>query len=151
MAKLTILGVAIAMCVIVNITNASTPEDHGAKWRSMAVMERYQFVRGIRSGAILVLSEYVGKTGEGSGEVVERLKRAALGSSNPPAGKIASVMDHLYNDPANANIDHSSMYRIARDKIEGEDVEEALRHARRFALVMSGEMPAESSSAGVQK
>ena len=43
-------------------------------------------------------------------------------------------MTHLYRDPANAYIRLDDMLRIARDKIEGKDIESALRDARQRAF-----------------
>jgi hypothetical protein len=45
---------------------------------------------------------------------------------------IRDVMTSLYADPANTYIRYDSMVYIARDKLNGKDIETALRHAREY-------------------
>ncbi len=47
---------------------------------------------------------------------------------------LSNVLSELYNDPANSFIEIGDMARIARDKIQGESVDNKLLKARKKVL-----------------
>lgn len=47
---------------------------------------------------------------------------------------LRDVISDLYKDPANSFITFSAMVYIARDRLDGNDIEERLKHSRQFDL-----------------
>jgi hypothetical protein len=117
---------------------AEEPYNYGEIWKAWDPAARSAYISGYVDGCSLT---YLAASawlpgGEAfrkpeSGRVKRVTEECFLVFEND---SISKVMTDLYNDPANVFILHSSMILIARDKLRGDDVENKLKEARRYAI-----------------
>ena len=136
-----IAGVIVGMLVFApDLTlRAEEPVNYAALWRSLGSVGHVAYLRGVVDGTFNAYKT-AGQEWLGSGylfvtpepENVRRVReKVSVGELAP---QIPVVITDLYSDPANAYIELIHMVFIARDKIEGKNVEERLQDARKHTL-----------------
>ena len=113
--------------------------NHAAVWRMWDAIAQTTYVRGVVDGAINVYvaagEEWLGpgqlfKTPEAA-RIARVRQRVFVGNVE---SRIPAAMSDLYRDPANSYVALVDMVYIARDRLEGKDVEKSLADARKRAV-----------------
>jgi hypothetical protein len=97
----------------------------GREWRSWSGTTRNVYMDGFMSGQA---DTYLALVNDLPAHRKEPLSQATFLFFDTDA--IADVMTDLYKDPANAFIRFGAMVYIARDKLNGRDIEARLRYSR---------------------
>lgn len=105
--------------------DATDRVDFGRQWKSWSNQTRLVYMAGFVDGGS---ATYLAVFNDLSSERREALRKATAVMYDSEA--IADVMTDLYKDPANTFIRHDAMVYIARDKLDGNDIEGRLRYAR---------------------
>lgn len=120
-------------------SQAQEPFNYAELWGSWGTVGHEAYLEGVVDGTFYAWTA-AGEAWLGPGELykssdVEKIRivreKIFVREQRP---QIPAVMTDLYSDPANAYIALIDMVFIARDKLEGKDVERALDNARKRAL-----------------
>lgn len=120
-------------------SEAQEPFNYAELWGSWGSVGREAYLEGVVDGTFNAWMA-AGEAWLGLGELykspeVEKVRivreKIFVREQRP---QIPAVMTSLYRDPANAYVALIDMVFIARDKLEGKDVERALDNARKRAL-----------------
>jgi len=116
------------MLLLVLPTNSGQKElfNYGREWNTWSNVSRSIYLAGFVDGQsntyLAVLNDLPPERREAL-----RLQTFTFYESD----SLREVMTSLYSDPANTYIRHDAMVYIARDKLDGKDVEPTLRRARK--------------------
>jgi hypothetical protein len=118
-----------SVSLIFATANASAQEqvlfDYGKQWNAWSSDRRLIFVEGFVEGQSATFFALFNDLPPGRREQL-RLERFTFYKSDV----LSSVMTSLYADPGNTYIRYGSMVYIARDRLNGKDIEPVLRRAR---------------------
>ena len=141
MKKITIIFI-IVICLLSFVGTSCLGEEHMSPGKAWNFLTRFDtndikasylikacYIKGFRDGAVLSAA-----ISNANGSDLERVEDWCLFiSQNNEA--IWKVMDDLYKDPANTNIEWLTMCQIACAKLRGNNnIEQALQGAREEAL-----------------
>ncbi len=123
----------------VGYAQSAEPYNHAAVWRAWDFAARNSYVRGVIDGAINV---YIAAAEEwlAPGEFLKtpKLRKVTLVERRVFVGEVESripaVITDLYGDPANVYIAMVDMVYLARDKLEGQNIDPLLAAARKRAI-----------------
>jgi hypothetical protein len=128
--------VAILLMAITGHAQESTPTlltppgtklyDYGSEWRSWTDGARDDYIIAFNEGTRRALRDTYGLMSQ---ERQERLRKRLAMEYEPY--QLRDVMTSLYRDPSNTFIPYAEMIYLARDKLNGEDIEARLRLTRR--------------------
>ena len=112
---------------------AQQPYNYAEFWRNWPASAREAYVIGLHDGiADTYFTAWEAWAGALRQEQIDRVRvKVFLGNTQD---QVASVMTNLYTDPANALVAWVDMAHIARDKLEGKEIDTNLRAARKRAL-----------------
>jgi hypothetical protein len=121
------------------LIHADDPFNYAELWRSWGAVGREAYLDGVVDGTA---NAYF-KAGNGwlgpdvfhakpEPDKVRRVRDEVFVRAQRP--QIPAVMTDLYADPANAYVSLIDIVFIARDKLEGKDIEKSLQEARKSAL-----------------
>lgn len=128
----------ISLACLVDRSFAAEPYDYAALWRSWDLTAREAYITGVVDG---MAHAYI--------ETTTSLAPDKLRSPNPPREvaelreklfvrytrtQLREVVTDLYGDPANSLIRPLDVLLLARDKIEGKNIEDSLIKARARAM-----------------
>jgi len=99
--------------------------NYGQEWTAFSNPMRWVYLRGFVDGQS---NTYLAMIDDVQLDRRETLRLQTFTFFDAVA--LSAVMTSLYADPANAFIRYEAMVYIARDKLNGNDVEPSLRHAR---------------------
>jgi len=124
--RMLILVAILAACFA---TGHPAPQDDlfnfGRQWKAWSNESRLIYLEGFVDGQS---NTYLALSGDLPKERRESLRLQVFTFYDADA--LRDVMSSLYADPANTFIRHDSMVYIARDKLSGKDIEQALLRAR---------------------
>jgi hypothetical protein len=103
----------------------------GGQWNSWSTNDRLVYLSGFMDGQSETYSTLLSDLPEGSRE---RLRKATFLFYDLDV--IRDVITDVYRDPANTFIRFSSIVYVARDKLDGKDVESRLRYARQHEYAL---------------
>lgn len=119
--------------------HAEDPFNYGAIWRAWPPVAQDAYLQGFTDGInaaywkarnswldSAILQE------KPEPETVKRVREAVYPFFSPAA--LSQMVSMLYQDPANTFIPWESMTYIARDKLKGKEIDEALKAARKKAV-----------------
>jgi hypothetical protein len=102
----------------------------GGQWNRWSPAERLAYLRGLVDGSSRVYLRTL------DFRELTTVNRECLGNTMAVRydhDVLIAIISDLYKDPANTYVMHSEMVFVARDKLEGKDVEAQLRIARETA------------------
>ena len=102
--------------------------NYGAKWSAWSMAERLAYFDGLIAGGSRMFLAATFNFTEMAAEQRECLRQTFAVMYD--SAILIAVVNDLYNDPANTFISNSAMVFIARDKLDGKDIEMRLRSAR---------------------
>lgn len=143
-----IIVIFIIVCCLLSCVEVSCLAQgiYGEGWDTLSDFEKELYLLGIMDGLVKCIKDfYFSPTGyyiAGLGDQEERrILTASISNSNDLLGLISSnykviinIMNDLYKDPANANIDLGDMCFLACRKLKGESIESSLRELREKTL-----------------
>ena len=125
------------MCSISNVFG-SEQYNYANTWQSWTVYDRYVYLWGFQEGsntAYLAAADNWLPPGtlfqKPEAKEVKKVRESTFLFFDLKT--IRDVVTDLYNDPANSYIPFEKIIYVARDKLRGEDITEALRKARKDA------------------
>ena len=135
---------AIVLLFLLSYGHPSYPSDpfnYGVLWNSFSKDVRLVYLKGFKDGIghayHTALFTWIGPEEawkKPESERVKAVREAIFVMFDVDA--VSVVMTELYKDPVNTFIDFLSMVYLARDKLQGEDIEKRLREKRNTAMLI---------------
>ncbi len=131
--KLKILIAVFLISILTKISFAAEPYNFANLWQAWSVAAREAYLDGMVDGiaeAYWVTRSNLApnKTEKETKVTTERL------FVRYTRNQLREVISDLYKDPANSYITTSDMFFLARDKIEGKNIEKGIMEARSAAI-----------------
>jgi hypothetical protein len=109
-------------------------------WSNLSVQAKHSYIDGVKDAVprtyLSALNEWIPKDEQYKTSESERVSivRRAVFLMRFTSASIVLVMTDLYKDPSNMFIDTIDMVYVARDKLNGENIEGRLTDARKAAV-----------------
>ena len=132
-------GVTILlMYIFAETAVAAEPYNYAELWRSWNIVAREAYISGVVDGiaeAFIVTMTTVAPDKVAKTPVPAEVKKTTDKLFvRYTREQIRDVITDLYKDPANGFINTLNMFFLARDKIEGKDIEKGLMEARKKTM-----------------
>jgi hypothetical protein len=135
-----VLRFTITLIFLVGVLcSGNEPYKYGVVWKSWSSETREAYVSGMVDGVAAAYFTCVAKL-----VGFEKINKLPLSKKDEEIRQklfvrytqeqIPAVMSDLYKDPANVYVSNQDMLFIARDKIEGKDIEDKIKEARSSAM-----------------
>ena len=113
--------------------NEEKPPTRAAVWNSWSDKEKWNFVEGYKQGIAFASSYYLGslesRTNRASAQAEQKPKDKI--SLSTYSAKLCRAVSEFYEDPENENIPHAYALHYADFIVEGKDISELLKKARK--------------------
>jgi hypothetical protein len=134
------IGITILLLIVIiaNSSFADGPYNYAQLWRSWSTVAQEAYISGVIDGIskaffitmTTVAPEKFVKTPEPP-EVIKARDKLFVRFTRD---QIRDVITYIYKDPANSFISTLDMFLLARDKIEGKDIDQAIMKDRKNAI-----------------